>query len=58
MRKLLWLCSFWLAPAAALADGNTSAYTRFDLEKTCTQIEKGDDMVFAGVWRCKGYQGL
>jgi hypothetical protein len=58
MRNLLWLCFFWLVPAAALADGNTSTYTRFDLQKTCTQTDKGDDMVFAGTWKCKGIKGI
>ncbi len=57
MRKALWLSSFCLWPAVALAGADTSAYTPFDLEKTCVQVEKGDDTVFAGTWKCKGLKG-
>jgi hypothetical protein len=58
MRKALWLCFFWLVPAAAWGDGNTSAYTKFDLEKTCRQVAKPDEYVFAGTWECPGHKGL
>lgn len=54
MRKALWLCFFWLVPAAALADGNTSASTKRDLAKTCTQAEEGDGYTDAGSWSCPG----
>jgi hypothetical protein len=57
MRKALWLCFFWLVPGAALAGGTTSAYTSFDLQKTCRQVAKGDEYVFAGTWECPGYKG-
>lgn len=57
MRKLAWLCSFCLWPLAAVAGQNTSAYTPFDLEKTCLRVEKGDGMTFAGTWRCAGFGG-
>ena len=54
MRKALWLSAFWLVPAAALADGNTSAYTKWDLEKTCRLAEQGDGYTYAGAWSCPG----
>jgi hypothetical protein len=54
---LLWLCFLCLAPAAALADEYSSAYTAFDLEKTCRQVAKADEYVFAGTWECPGYKG-
>ena len=41
MRKALWLSFFCLWPVAALAAENTSVYTPFDLEKTCTQVREG-----------------
>lgn len=57
MRRARWLFFFCLVPQAVMAGGNTSVYTSFDLEKTCTRVEKGDDFVFAGTWKCKGYKG-
>lgn len=57
MRKALWLSSFCLWPIAALAAGNTSVYTPFDLEKSCLRIEQGDGMAFAGTWKCAGFKG-
>ena len=47
MRKLFWLSVLCLWPAAALATGYSSTYSKFDLEKTCTLIEKGDEFVYA-----------
>ena len=58
MRRLRWLSFFCLCPAAALAGENTSAYTAFELEKTCRKVEQGDEFVFAGSWACPGYQGI
>jgi hypothetical protein len=46
-----------LWPAVAGAAEVTSAYTRFDLA-ACQVIEKGDEYVFSGAWRCKGPDGL
>ena len=57
MRKALWLSSFCLWPIAALAGGNTSVYTPFDLEKTCLRVERDDGMAFAGSWKCAGFDG-
>jgi hypothetical protein len=54
MRKAFWLSVLCLWPAAALAEGNTSTYTRWDLEKTCTQVEEGDGYTYAGSWSCPG----
>jgi len=54
MRKAFWLSVFCLWPAAALAEGNTSAYTKWDLETTCTQVEDGDGYTYAGSWSCPG----
>ncbi|MGL4296119.1 MAG: hypothetical protein ACRCTG_10415 [Aestuariivirga sp.] len=48
---------FGLWPAVAGAAEITSAYTRFDLAK-CQVIEKGDEYVFTGVWRCPGLGGV
>jgi hypothetical protein len=58
MRKVLWLSVFCLWPAIVLADGNTSAYTHWDLEKTCTQVEDGDGYTYAGTWSCPGQGGI
>lgn len=58
MRKLAALLIFCLLPGAgAQAGENSSTYTKFDLEKTCKLIEKGDEYVYAGTWRCKGVGG-
>ncbi|MFN4142648.1 hypothetical protein [Aestuariivirga sp.] len=57
MRSPLWLCFFCLCPAAAAAGEIASAYSRFDLEKTCRQVEKGDEYVSAGTWSCGGKEG-
>src|SRR5438034_288512 len=59
MRKTGTLLIFCLLSAGgAIAGENSSAYTKFDLQKTCRQIEKGDEYVFAGSWSCKGYGGI
>jgi hypothetical protein len=58
MRVRLWLSIFSLWPAAALAAGNTSSYSKFDIEKTCTKIEAGDQYAFAGTWKCPGFKGI
>lgn len=58
MRTALWLSAFCLCPAAASAAEITSAYTKFDLETTCEMIEKGDEHVYAGTWRCPGLNGI
>jgi hypothetical protein len=59
MRKTGWLLIFCLLPATAAAAGeNTSTYTKFDLDRTCRQVEKGDEFIYAGAWRCKGYGGV
>jgi hypothetical protein len=50
----VWLSVFCLWPAAALAADATSAYTAWDLDKTCTEVEKGDGYTFAGSWSCPG----
>src|SRR5260221_7423029 len=57
MRRLVALSVFCLWPALALASGNTSVYTKFDLDH-CKLTEKGDDYVYAGTWTCKGYGGI
>lgn len=58
MRKAIWLSVFCLWPAAALAEDITSAYTRWDLETSCQQVENGDGYTFAGAWSCPGHGGL
>ncbi len=58
MRKPFWLSVLCLWPAAALATGYSSTYSKFDLEKTCTLIEKGDEFVYAGTWKCPGLKDL
>lgn len=55
MRRILLPLLFCLLPGSALA-GNSSTYTAFDLDK-CQQIEKPDEYVFEGSWRCKGIEG-
>jgi hypothetical protein len=57
MRIAPWLLIFSLWPWAAQAGGNTSSYSRFDLDH-CRQIEPGDEYVHAGTWACKGLKGL
>jgi hypothetical protein len=57
MRSWRWLSFFCLYPVAALAGENTSAYSVFDLDKTCRKVEQGDEYVFAGTWSCPGYKG-
>jgi hypothetical protein len=44
-----------LAPGAALAE-NISVYTPFDLT-SCAQVQKPDEYVFEGAWKCKGVEG-
>jgi hypothetical protein len=58
MRRTLWLSVFCLWSWGALAEDVTSVYTAWDLEKTCKQVEKGDDMTFAGSWSCPGQGGV
>lgn len=53
MRNPIWLCIFCLWPIAASAAEFSSAYTRFDLE-ACDLVEKGDEYVYGGTWRCSG----
>jgi len=48
---------FCLWPVVASAAEYSSVYTKFDLD-TCKVIEKGDEYVYAGTWRCKGYKGI
>jgi len=57
MKRSVALFLFSLWPAAAEGGEAVSAYTRFDLDH-CQMIEKGDEYVFAGAWRCKGYKGI
>ena len=57
MKKVLALSVLCLWPLAAGAAEITSTYTKFDLEK-CRVIEKGDEYVYAGSWRCKGQDGI
>lgn len=57
MKRLLVPLILGLWPAVAAAGDVTSAYTKFDLS-ACKVIEKGDEYVFAGVWRCPGYGGI
>jgi len=57
MKRASALLIFCLCPAAAAGGEATSAYTRFDLDH-CQMIEKGDEYVFFGAWRCKGYMGF
>jgi hypothetical protein len=40
----------------AAAQQIASVYTPFDLDK-CKQVEKADEYVYEGLWRCKGYGG-
>ncbi len=57
MRRTLAPLFLALGTLAANAEGNTSAYTAFDLEK-CRVIEPGDEYVYAGTWACDGYGGV
>jgi hypothetical protein len=57
MGKPVALFVFCFMASAALADDVTSAYTKFDL-KTCKLVEKGDEHVYAGTWRCQGLNGI
>lgn len=54
MKRCIAPLIFCLWPVAAESGEITSAYTAFDLDNTCKMIEKGDEYVFAGAWRCKG----
>ena len=47
----LFLC---LVASPAVAEDVSSAYTQFDIEKTCKVVEPGDEYVYAGTWRCPG----
>ena len=57
MRKFAALFALCLTAAPASAEEITSAYTKFDLQ-ACKLIEKGDEYVYAGTWRCKGLDGI
>lgn len=46
-----------LGCAPAAAGDVTSAYTKFDLGRSCRQVEKGDAFVYAGTWSCPGAPG-
>ena len=52
---LLLLSGLW--PIAVQGAEITNAYTKFDLQ-ACELIEKGDEHVYAGTWRCKGLDGI
>ena len=53
MSKFAALFALCLTAAPASAEEITSAYTKFDLQ-ACKLVEKGDEYVYAGTWRCKG----
>ena len=55
MRTASLLFFFCLCPAAALAGGATSAYTSFDLEKTCRLIERDEETGSYASWSCPGH---
>ncbi len=57
MKQLVLPLILGLGCAPALASGITSAYTKFDLETACRQVEKGDEFVYAGTWVCPGAPG-
>lgn len=57
MRKFVALIASCLAASAASAEETTSTFTKFELD-TCEVIEKGDEYVYAGTWRCKGLDGI
>lgn len=57
MQKLLAIIPFLIAPSIALA-ANTSAYTKYDIEK-CAKFDVGNaDEGDGGSWLCKGYGDL
>lgn len=57
MRKLSAPLVLCLLAAPAAAGEVTSAYTKFDIDKTCEKIEAGDEYTYAGTWRCPGGAG-
>ena len=57
MKKLMALSVFLLWTGTAQGAEVSSDYTKFDLD-TCQVIKKGDEYVFAGVWKCKGLKGI
>lgn len=57
MKKLALPLLLTLVPGLAFAAEYTSAYTKFDLDKTCKKIDAGDEYVFAGTWLCPGHDG-
>ena len=57
MRNLPWLSIFCLWPATALGAEYSSEYSRFAFDR-CRVIEKGDEYVFGGTWRCDGLVGI
>ena len=57
MRRTLVPLLLLLGASTANAEGNSSAYTRFELEK-CRVIEPGDEYVYAGSWACNGFGGI
>lgn len=57
MRKAAALFALCLTAAPCPAEEIASAYTKFDLE-ACEAVEKGDEQVYAGTWKCKGLDGI
>jgi hypothetical protein len=57
MKRLLVIISFLFAPSLAVA-GNTSVYTKYELDK-CPRLDVGNaDEGDSGSWLCKGYGNL
>lgn len=56
MKQALVSLVILLAAANPAAAGNASTYTAFDIKK-CRQVEKPDEYVFEGSWKCKGIPG-
>lgn len=57
MGKFAALIVLSLSATAAAASEITSVYTKFELN-TCEVIEKGDEYVYAGTWRCRGLDDI
>jgi len=57
MEKFAALIVLGLSATATLAGEASSVYSKFALE-ACEVIEKGDEYVYAGTWRCKGLDGI
>jgi hypothetical protein len=56
VKRAAAVAALCLWPPLAAADEISSVYTVFDL-KNCTQVEKPDEYVYEGLWRCQGYGG-